>query len=156
MVEQLPPQKIKRKSNKFPLLNQNPTLALFVRQTMREIENMQNDNVTKNLNPEQNLSLKSLKKMDNEMYKNMCSKILKDKKCYRKISSSIVDRYNQDFYRLVDEAHSEAIISRDLWDFVRTKYPRIPTMYALPKVYKIYTTHLGDQSSQVMVLFLKP
>lgn len=61
VVEQPPSKKIKRKFNTFPPLNQNPTLVLFVRQTRREIENMKNDNVTKNWSPIQNLALKSLK-----------------------------------------------------------------------------------------------
>lgn len=68
-----------------------------MRQTTREIENIRIDNVTKNLRPEQILVLKSLTNyfgitikesdkggnvvlMDNEMYENMCLKILNDKK----------------------------------------------------------------------------
>lgn len=65
-----------------------------------------------------------------------CLKILKNTKCYQKISPSIVDRMNQEFYQLIDESFRDGAIDRDTWDFVCTRYPRLPTMCALPKVHK--------------------
>lgn len=73
--------------------------------------------------------------MDNVNYENMCLKILNNTKCYRKISSSLVYRFNQELYSLVDQS-LKGTITRDLWDFIRTRHPRLPTLYALPKVHK--------------------
>lgn len=118
-VEINPIKKFKRKSHNFPPLNQNPALALFVRQITREIEKLKENTIHQNLNTEQRLALKSLKNnaeipikasdkggnialMDIIDYRNMCLRILKNTQCYRKISPSLVERYNQEFYSLVN------------------------------------------------------
>lgn len=146
-------KQFKRKSHRFPALSQNPALALFVKQTAKEIESLNKDKSIRNLTPEQQNALHSLKNnlditikgsdkggnivlMDNSKYEEMCLKILNNRKCYRKISASLVDGFNQEFYRLVDEAFIMGAITGELLDFIRTKHPRIPTMYALPKVHK--------------------
>lgn len=74
--------------------------------------------------------------MDNSDYEDMCLKILRNTKCYQKMSPSTVDRMNGEFYQLVDEIFRDGAIDQDTWDFVRTRHPRLPTMYALPKVHK--------------------
>lgn len=90
--------KFKRKSHKFPLLNQNPALALFVKQTTKEIVAIKIDRTVKNLSLEQQTTLKSLKDnveitikgsdkggniviMGNTMYEDMCLKSLNNRKC---------------------------------------------------------------------------
>ncbi|XP_073478692.1 uncharacterized protein [Aquarana catesbeiana] len=74
--------------------------------------------------------------MDNAKYEKMCFNILNDTKCYKKISPSTVDKFNQEFFSLVDESVNEGVIDKDTWDFIRTRHPRQPTFYALPKVHK--------------------
>lgn len=49
-VERNPIKKFKRKSHSFPPLNQNPALALFIRQITREIEDLRTDTIPHNLN----------------------------------------------------------------------------------------------------------
>lgn len=66
----------------------------------------------------------------------MCQNILNNIKCYRKISPSLVDKFNKEFFSLVDESLNEGVITRDTWDFIRTRHPHLPMFYALPKVHK--------------------
>lgn len=66
----------------------------------------------------------------------MCNKILNNLEWYRRIPASIVKRYNDDFYAIIDTAYSNAIITKALWEFIRNNFPRTPVFYALPKVHK--------------------
>ncbi|XP_040188254.1 uncharacterized protein LOC120920313 [Rana temporaria] len=74
--------------------------------------------------------------MNNIDYEKMCLKILNNKQCYRKITAATVDRFNGEFYELVDSFYNNGSIIKDVWDFIRTQHPRQPTMYSLPKVHK--------------------
>lgn len=44
--------------------------------------------------------------------------------------------FNEDFYMLVDSALYNNVISKQLWDFVRTPFPKIATFYGLLKIHK--------------------
>lgn len=53
-----------KKSQKFPSLSQDPAIALFVRQTTKDIEMLWNKENIDNLTPEQHKSLRSLQNND--------------------------------------------------------------------------------------------
>lgn len=55
------PKIFKKKSNKFPPLNQNPALALFVKVTTKEIQTINKEKTVKNLDLEHQKDLKTLK-----------------------------------------------------------------------------------------------
>lgn len=109
-------KQFKRKLHRFPALNQNPALALFVKQTTKEIESLNKDKSVRNLSFEQQNALQSLKNnlditikgsdkggnivlMDNSKYEDMCLKILNNRTCYRKISASLANKFTQEFYQ---------------------------------------------------------
>lgn len=73
----------------------------------------------------------------------MCDKILQSRTWYKKISRSIIEKYNEHFYSLVDEGFSNGAIDGGIWEYVWTKHPGIPTFYILPKVHKDTQTPLG-------------
>lgn len=145
-------KKFKKKSRKFPPLNQNPAIALFVRQITREIEELVKQTTKNNLSPEHRHALKIIRNdmnitikasdrggnivlMDNAKYERMCLNILNNTKCYKKISPALVDKFNQEFLCLIDESLNQGAINRDTWDFIRTRHHCLPTFYALPKVH---------------------
>lgn len=74
--------------------------------------------------------------LDNEKYINMCNKILKNLDWYRHIPADIVEKYNKEFYLLVDTAYLNNTITKSTWDFIRNNFPCVPTFYALPKIHK--------------------
>lgn len=120
-----------KKSHTIPKLNLNPALALFVTLTTKELEAIKIDSKVRNLNPKQEAALKSLKEntkitikssdkggnivlMDNILYENLCTKTLNNKKCYSKIPPSMVEKSNDEFYMLVDEALNEVVITKEM------------------------------------------
>lgn len=46
-------------------------------------------------------------------------------------------------------------LTRDTWVFIRTRHPRLPTFYTLPKVHKDFMILPEDLSSPEMALSLK-
>lgn len=55
---------------------------------------------------------------------------------YQKVSRSLIDKFEKEFYSLIDNAYTDKIIDKQIREFVRTPYPVIPTFYSLPKVHK--------------------
>lgn len=97
----------------------------------------------------------------------MCNKIHKNQEWYRWITPEIIEKYNREFYSLVNSAYSNRTINKTTWDFIRTKFHIIPTFYALPKVHKDITKLRGrpiisgrgavnDNASKLVDEFLKP
>lgn len=143
--------KLKKKSDKFPSPNLNTNLGVFLAMTTKEIKKI-NINVSevqimsvqdklaiKTLTNQHQLTIKPADKganiviMSNIQNKAMCLKILKNKEWYRPIPRSLIERYNKEFYILVDNAYLNYLIKKQTWDFIRTPHPKIPTFYSLPK-----------------------
>lgn len=66
----------------------------------------------------------------------MCMKILNNTDWYRPIKLETITLFNEEFYILVDRALNNNIISNQLWKFIPTSFPVIPTFYSLPKIHK--------------------
>lgn len=146
-------QYVQKAITKFPPLNTNPSIMTFLKQTIRDICKLpRKKNNLQNLTIEENKALESLCNnvaivikpsdkagnvvlMDNQDYKSMCQKILKNKDWYRSIPVRFIDQYNKKFYTVVDQAYEEGIIPKDLYEFVRTKHPKV-AFYSLPKIHK--------------------
>ncbi|XP_040206073.1 uncharacterized protein LOC120937139 [Rana temporaria] len=105
--------------------------------------------------------------MDNQTYLDMCQTILKNNDWYCKISINNITRFYIDFYKFVDQAFSQGVISLDLRDFIRTKHPKTATFYSLPKVHKNKTPipgrpivsgigSISENLSQVIDAHLQP
>lgn len=74
--------------------------------------------------------------MDNQNYISMCKKILNNTEWYKNISVLSIGQYNANFYKMVDQSYNNGAITKDLYDFVRTKHPKVVTFYNLPKIHK--------------------
>lgn len=89
-----------------------------------------------------NITIKSSDKednvvvMDNEQYERMCLDISENPDWYRVISSSRTEGFMPEFFRILDQARFFGVKDDDTWKYMRTKNPRIPTFYALPKTHK--------------------
>lgn len=105
--------------------------------------------------------------MDSEKYKLMCLKILENKTFYKQISPIMIQSFNKEFYKIIDKAYNDGTISQTLWEFMRIKHPRVPTLYALPKVHKDLKNPPGrpiisgngnitETTSQVIDSYLRP
>ena len=145
--------RFKNKSDKFPPLQTNSNLAAFVRLTTTEIKKLHKKRNTRQLTLESNTALDNLKNclqltikpsdkggniviQTNDQYKAMCLKILSNGDWYIPISKSVIIKFETEFYALVDGAFSQGVVNQDTWEFIRVKYPKIPTFYCLPKVHK--------------------
>lgn len=153
-LPQPPVQTFKKKSDKFPALNTNSNVLAFVKLTHNEIRKI---NITSkkqhNLSPKEREALKSLASnstitikpsdkggniviLDNDQYVAICNNILSNQQWYCKISSSKIEKFNKEFYKLMDESYVANLLTKSEYDYVRTTLPRIPTFYALPKLHK--------------------
>lgn len=74
--------------------------------------------------------------LDLDHYKKMCFNIINNTTWYQPIDFAQVDHFMVEFYTLVDRAFDEGLISKTIWEFIRTPSPRIPTFYCLPKIHK--------------------
>lgn len=61
--------------------------------------------------------------LDNDKYTLMCYKILKNQDWYRRITGDIIEKYNKEFYPLIDTTFLNGTITKTTWDFIRTKFP---------------------------------
>ena len=144
---------LKIKSDKFPPLQTNSNLAAFVALTTAEIKKLRKPPNTKQLAYQPIEALEKLKDchsltikpsdkggniviQTNDQYKAMCIKILCNRDWYTPISTSTIIKFETEFYALVDGAFSQGAVNHDVWEFIRTKYPKIPTFYCLPKIHK--------------------
>lgn len=74
--------------------------------------------------------------IDNEHYVCMCKKILDHPDWYRPITPKLIDKFNKQFYNFVDTAFGNGIIMKNIRDYIRIEFPKIPTFDSLPKVHK--------------------
>ncbi|KAM5135054.1 LOW QUALITY PROTEIN: NXPE family member 4-like [Mantella aurantiaca] len=150
----------KAKSTKFPpFVNSN--LAFFVRQVTTEINSLKitqpkNTNLTSkqsqalsDLQHNSSIVIKPSDKggniviMDKDNYVQMCNKILDNTTWYSQVSLNYVEMVYEKFYVLVDDAYTMGNIDKQLWDFLRTAHPKLPTFYALLKTHKNLTNPPG-------------
>lgn len=161
-AEPLPMPKFEKKLDKFPSLNTNSNVLAFVKLVGNEICKIKiNQSDHDNLSVEERSALKLLKEhpgitikpsdkggniviMDNKKYIDMCMKILENKKWYCKMNANRIAKFSQEFYSLVDSDFEQNIITKPEWEFIRTKQPKIPTFYALPKLHKCINVPLVD------------
>lgn len=146
--------KLKKKSSLFPPPSSNPNIAAFLWLVDGDIDKLHvNHPRITNISFSEKQALKFLSDnisviikpgdkggnivlMDNIQYVAMCSKIKKNKNWYRKIAPYIVQKFNLEYYQLVDQAYSNNIINKTTWEYIRMTFPKVPTFYSLPKVHK--------------------
>lgn len=66
----------------------------------------------------------------------MCMNILRNKDWYRPVPAKFLQKCNSKFYEMVYLAYLNNIIPKHIWEFICTRFPIVPTFYALPKVHK--------------------
>lgn len=145
----------KAKSTFVPSVN-DPQLITFEKLVLRDIEQLENNNRThvyKNLSRSEHQALNGLSKdcsivikqadkgggiviMDTEEYVEMVERLLKNETHYKKLSADPTDHIMNIIRIMVDEALSLGCINNSLSNFLKNKYPRVPVIYALPKVHK--------------------
>lgn len=81
--------------------------------------------------------------LSNSQYVSMCQKILSNKSWYRTIPRTLIDRFQADFYEIVDLSYLNRVLTKNQWGFVCTPFPHIPTFYSLPKLHKHVTSPPG-------------
>lgn len=105
--------------------------------------------------------------MDNATYTSMCSKILMNKNWYSKIIRDIMDRFNQEYYSLIDSTYANKVINKTIWEYIITKFPVVLTFYSLPKIHKDRLNptgrpiisgmeSIGENASRLIDEYLKP
>lgn len=162
----------KLSSTKFFPLNTNTSVAIFLKQTMRDICKLSRTKCNPQLTPEENEALKSLCKnvtivvkpsdkggnvviMDNQDYILMCKKILNNTDGYKNIYILSIGQYNANFYKMVDQSYGNGAITRDLYDFVRTKHPKWRPFTAYRKSTRTPKKTLAALSSLAMAQYPK-
>lgn len=144
---------LKCKSRAFPPSTINKNAHLFLRMVSSEVATLHSQPCTSNLSEPHRLALSQLKTLegvvikpadkggcvvvlDKDHYKRLCLDILEDSSWYRAIEFREADGYMLDFYSLIDGAFYNNLISKQLWEYMRTPFPRLPTFYCLPKSHK--------------------
>lgn len=94
----------------------------------------------------------------------MCHIILDNSSWYKKIECEFVAKSKEIFFAFVDRAFNLGVITKHLWELVRTANPVIATFYSLPKIHK-NSTHppgcpgrgsLTQKLSEVVDMYLRP
>lgn len=144
---------LKCKSKTFPPHTINSNASLFLHMVTNEMTAMTNKPPTHNLSLTHQEALSQLKALkdivikeadkcgcvvvlDLDFYKQLCFDIINNTSWYRPTDFTQVDRHMVDFYTLVDKAYDDNLISKTIWEFIRTPAPRTPTFYCLPKIHK--------------------
>lgn len=145
---------LKTKSKVFPPSSINKNAHLFLKMVTEEITNLPQISLqSNNLSHKQRQALMNLstyghltiKETDNEgyvvvmnsdHYKEICRDILKNTVWYREMSFEVLDSFALEYYNLIDEAYSNGVINKTIWQYIRTPSPRISTFYCLPKIHK--------------------
>lgn len=61
--------------------------------------------------------------MSNPQYQTMCKKMSSNKDWYQPISKLTTEKFNTNFYLLINQTYLNNIISKQTWDFIRTSHP---------------------------------
>lgn len=88
--------------------------------------------------------------LDNEQYIMMCMKIL-NKTWYVPVTTTKIDKFEQEFYQLVDAAFQHTLLSKNEWEFICTPFSRTPTFSHRENCTRICCTHQAGPSYQAMV-----
>lgn len=146
--------KFKKKSTLYPSPSSNPNTSAFLKLVTADIENMKFFHRSKsNFDRDEREALDTLAHdhgifikpsdkgsnvvvMDNTQYIEMCQNLLKNREWYHPIGWSSLDRFAHEFYDLVDTAFHHNIITKEIWEFVRTDHPKEAIFSALPKLHK--------------------
>lgn len=74
--------------------------------------------------------------MNSDQYRTMCMKILSNKDWYKLIPRLLIEKFDKEFYSLVDSAYLYNTINKQTWDYIRASHSSISTFYSLPKIHK--------------------
>lgn len=74
--------------------------------------------------------------MDHPLYTEMCLKILHNKNWYAESTMEAFHLANNKLSELILKAESRGIIDVNTRNFLINRHPRIPVLYALPKLHK--------------------
>lgn len=150
-----PPNLYRPKSRSFPILQGNPNIWAFTQQVTKEIQatKCKRPSRQSNLNFSQRTALSSLIQnyhiiinpsdkrgniavMDLDQYTNMVMDLLLTRNWYQPIPLAQV-KYTETKYRILfTQAFFENLIDKKTCEFLTVETPRLPTLYALPKIHK--------------------
>lgn len=131
----------------FPPIHLNNSICTFVREVLKEIEDVKFPSGCDSINLDQlqkiaigelmnlpNVIIKPSDKggnvvlMDINQYRNICSKILINESWYRQISSTEVSSYKLEFLNLINMAKAIALIEKATWEIPQYKFPDYPVV----------------------------
>lgn len=126
---------------------------MFLRMVTKEISAIPSELPARNLSVSHHRALLELKSMHDivikeadkggcvvvlglDHYRQLCLDIVNNRSWYKPIDFSSIDNYMVEFYSLIDGAFHAGVISKTIWEFMRTPASKIPTLYCLSKIHK--------------------
>ncbi|XP_073446703.1 LOW QUALITY PROTEIN: uncharacterized protein [Dendrobates tinctorius] len=147
------PTSILPKSAKFPPLSLCPAIEIFTKLVYEDFKELSTKLRYDNLTHAQRIAMRELQKLTDvvfkpadkggnivvwphDKYEREAFRQLRDPNTYTRLSFNPLATFSLDLQRILLEALDNSVISRQVFDGLVTKHPRIPTFYLLPKVHK--------------------
>ncbi|CAJ0929127.1 unnamed protein product [Ranitomeya imitator] len=142
------------KSKRFPSLALCPAVDVFTRLVTTEIENLcQHGYGNSNCSRAEREAIDSLANLadavfkpsdkggniviwPNAMYERQALRLLNDKECYRKLTGSPMQSFQQELIQILEDAFAVGIIPQKFLEIIKDMHPRLPTLYLIPKIHK--------------------
>lgn len=74
--------------------------------------------------------------MDTTKYQEMCLDMLSNVDWYALISEEKIHKFNCEYDMIVHNAFINGVIDKEIFEALKTPFPRIPSFYSLPKTHK--------------------
>lgn len=82
--------------------------------------------------------------MTSQFYKELCLNILGSSNWYKCILAFRIEWYNFEFHNMLKETYSEDLLDKDNFSYLNAQFPKIPTLYCLPKTHKSTLRPVGQ------------
>ncbi|XP_075697341.1 uncharacterized protein LOC142662932 [Rhinoderma darwinii] len=154
------PKSVIPRSQRFPPLSICPQVEIFTKMVINDFKTISSNRKNDNLTKKQRDALNELKSYEDvvykaadkggniviwptEKYEKEAFRQLRDKKTYQKLTHNPVISFSAELFKILTLAHDKGIIPKNVLSGLMTQYPRIPTLYFLPKVHKNMTDPPG-------------
>ncbi|XP_073508111.1 uncharacterized protein [Phyllobates terribilis] len=147
------PKNIMPRSAAFPPLSACPAVEIFVNLVTNDFQKITTRKRLDNLSRAERQALDDLKSYDDivikpadkggnvvlwpkEKYEREAYKQLKDRDTYLKVQNNPLPSFSAELEMILYEAFSQGIIPKKVYEGLLVKFPKIPTIYFIPKVHK--------------------
>ncbi|XP_077118764.1 uncharacterized protein LOC143774874 [Ranitomeya variabilis] len=141
------------RSTRFPPLSLCPAVEIFTRLVIEDFQKIPTRRQFDNLTSKQRQALDELKNYDDivikpadkggnivlwpkTLYEKEAMRHLRDRVTYQRLDYNPLHKFTLELEAILEDAFEQGIIPKKIYEGLLTKFPKIPTLYFIPKIHK--------------------